>query len=373
MLLFASLLLSTAGQAANSVGVIKFAYGDVTIASSSGETRKAEKNEDLMKDELIVTGAASIAIIQLKDDSRMTLRPRSKFRVTQLNMDDNSTQSAVLNLLRGGLRLVTGLIGKVNPTGYRLNTSVATIGIRGTEFNTRVCGTDCAAEEKQHADSDAAAKIKEGLYVNVENGQVFLQNFAATEPLDLKQGESGYVSDLNTAPEKLSFIPAFLSLDKIPSPSQLDFDDIEISDDELEEIENTETERTDDSVKKEKVETTAVDIGGDWETDEVEYGDNLPRAAQIKFFGNDADLEFSLNQKGNKFKGEFDGDRDGEIKGEIDGDKVTFTFLLEARRGELKEGSGFWIMQDDGTLKGEFQISDRDLGRVSGTWVLEKD
>jgi hypothetical protein len=374
MLLFSSLLLSTVGQAAYSVGVLKFAYGDVTITSSSGDTRKAVKDEDLMKDELIVTGAASFAVIQLNDDSRMTLRPYSRFRVTQLVMDDNgndsSSQSAILNLLRGGLRLVTGLIGKANPTGYQLNTPVATIGIRGTEFNARICGTDCAAEEKRHADSDAAEKIKDGLYVNVDEGQVFLQNFAVGEPLDLRQGESGYVSDLNSLPLKLSFIPAFLSLDKLPSPSQLDFDDIEISDDELEEIENAAEERTDSANKEE---ATGLNIAGDWETDDVEYGLDLPQAAKYYFFGNNADLEFTLSQKGNKFEGEFEGDRDGVIKGEIDDDKVTFTFLLEAKRGELKEGTGFWIMQDDGSLEGEFQINDREHGIVRGFWTLERD
>lgn len=378
IILFLSLFLSTVVQAADPVGTLKYAHGNVTIESSSGETRKAVIDDDLMQNELVVTGAASIAVIQLNDDSRMTLRPYSAFRVSQLDMgdegnDSSSSLSAVLNLLRGGLRLVTGLIGKKNPAGYRLNTPVATIGIRGTEFNTRICNTDCAAEEKQLASSDAAAEIKEGLYVNVDDGQIFLQNFAAGEPLDLRRGESGYVSDLNSLPVKLNFIPAFQVLDKIPSPSQLDFDDIQISDDELEANDIAAEVGVVAITSANEVEATELNIAGEYETDKVKYDKGLPHAARKYFFGSNADLEFTLRQKGDKIEGEFEGDRDGVIKGKIDDDEVTFTFQLEALGGKLKEGEGTWIVQEDGSLKGDFLIRDQQHGIIRGFWTLVKD
>ncbi len=377
IILILSMFLSTLVQAADPVGTLKFARGDVTIESSSGETRKAVKDDDLKQNELIVTGAASIAVIQLKDDSRMTLRPYSAFRVNQLDMgdegnDSSSNQSAVLNLLRGGLRLVTGLIGKANPPGYRLNTPVATIGIRGTEFNTRICGSDCAAEEKQLTDSDAAAKIKEGLYVNVDEGRIFLQNFAVGEPLELQQGESGHVSDLNSLPVKLSFIPAFQSLDKIPSPSQLDFDNIQISDDESQAIDSPVGVAVVAATSASEEEATELNIAGEYETDEVKYR-GLPPADRQWFFGANPDLEFTLTQKGDKIEGEFEGDRDGVIKGKIDDEEVTFTFQLEALGGEFKEGAGTWIVQEDGSLKGDFKIRDQRRGIIRGYWTLIKD
>ena len=102
------------------------------------------------------------------------------------------------------------------------------MGIRGTEFNTRICISDYAAEEGQLAGGDAAANIKEGLYVNVDEGPIFLENDAIGKPLDLLPGESAYVADLSSLPVKLDSVPAFESLDKLPSPSQLDFDNIQI-------------------------------------------------------------------------------------------------------------------------------------------------
>ena len=376
IILISSLFLSTVGQAADPVGVLKFTRGDVTVKSESGEIRKAVKGDNLMQFELIVTGTAGIAVIQLNDNSRMTLRPYSKFRVDLLNTDDDSNdssnqQSAVLNLLRGGLRLVTGFIGKENPAEYRLITTVATIGIRGTEFSTRICISDCAAEERQLAGNDAAAKIKEGLYVNVDKGQIFLKSGAVGEPLDLIQGESGYIADLKSIPVKLSLVPAFQALDKIPSPSQLDFDNIQISDDVLQAIES-EAEVAEDTTASASDEAVAeLDISGTYEAD-ITYGPELVYALRNDFFGADPDIEFTLTQKGDKIKGEFSGDRDGTIKGKIDDEEVTFEFLLEAKRGELKEGAGTWIVQEDGSLKGDFTIRDRDRGIVRGRWTLTK-
>ena len=40
----------------------------------------------------------------------------------------------LFNFIRGGMRTVSGAIGKVNRNNYRVQTPVATIGIRGTSY-----------------------------------------------------------------------------------------------------------------------------------------------------------------------------------------------------------------------------------------------
>jgi len=376
IILFSSLFLPATGQAADSVGVIKFVRGDVTIESTGSESRKAVKGDSLMQNELVVTGAASLAVIQLADDSRMTLRPISEFRVNRMDIDedsnDSSSQVAVLNLLRGGLRLVTGLVGKLNPAGYRLSTPVATIGIRGTEFNTRICSSDCAAEENQLEGSDAAAEINEGMYVSVDQGRVFVENFAAGDPLELQQGESGYVADLYSLPIKLSLIPAFQVLDKIPSPGQLDFDNIEIPDSALQANESALPDAGDASAAPSAA-AAGRDISGTYEIDDISYGPDLPLADRRWFFGASPDIEFTLTQEGNNIQGEFEGDRDGTLKGKIDGEVVTIDFLFEALGGEYKDGTATWTVQDDGSLVGDFSVQDGQRGVVWGAWTLEKN
>ncbi len=114
-----------------------------------------------------------------------------------------------------------------------------------------------------------------------------------------------------------------------------------------------------------------LDISGTYEA-EVSYSKALPGADRKHFFGSNPDLEFTLTQKGDKIKGEFSGDRDGTIKGKIDDEEVTFEFYLEAYGGEIKDGAGTWIVEEDGTLNGDFKIRDQARGIVRGRWILTK-
>lgn len=54
----------------------------------------------------------------------------------------------MVRLIKGGLRAITGAIGKAKPEAVRINTATATVGIRGTSFDARICDSDCAREER---------------------------------------------------------------------------------------------------------------------------------------------------------------------------------------------------------------------------------
>jgi hypothetical protein len=76
---------------------------------------------------------------------------------------EHSNNSFLLDLITGGLRSVTGLIGKTNPQGVRITTPTATVGVRGTDFELSLLDKDTA---------DAQA----GLYNRVFEGTTFLEN-----------------------------------------------------------------------------------------------------------------------------------------------------------------------------------------------------
>jgi hypothetical protein len=144
------LVLLPFAAGAQEVGKIKYARGAVTLQKADGsDARLAGAGDLILQGEVIKTGPKSFAIINLQDDTRMTLRPKTTFSVEQMNAQKDDKASALLRLFRGGLRTVTGFISKFNPGGYRVKTAVATIGIRGTEFDTRLCEQEeCADENK---------------------------------------------------------------------------------------------------------------------------------------------------------------------------------------------------------------------------------
>ena len=384
--------ISPVTATADSVGTLKFVRGDVTIVDDAGQSQRAQTGASLIRNERVVTGAGGIAVIRLHDDSRMVLRPDSDFRVKQLvRSGSNSNQSAILDLLRGGLRLVTGLVGRANPEAYRLNTPVATIGIRGTEFNTRLCAADCAAEEARLAGNSAAQNISEGLYVNVDDGDVFLRNFSLDDALELEEGEAGYVADFSSSPAKLDVVPAFQRLDRIPSPEDLDIDDVELPDDLIDALDAAATTAaavggaavaaavvaSGDETAAPAVVATEVagdrNVAGTYEIDDISYSATTPLSDRKWFFGANPDIEFELTQEGDQVRGEFSGDRDGRIlKGEIKNDELTIKFYLEALGGEVKDGTATFTVGSDGSLTGDFNVRDQQRGVIRGTWVLEK-
>jgi hypothetical protein len=68
------------------------------------------------------------------DGAKVTLRPQSEMIIEEYSyMED--VDGGTLNLLSGGLRIVTGAIAKSNPENYYLNTPTALMGVRGTEFS----------------------------------------------------------------------------------------------------------------------------------------------------------------------------------------------------------------------------------------------
>jgi len=139
--------LSLASLAAVEVGEVTFSRGLVTGQIDGEQPRIIGKGVGLHNGETLNTGSRAFALIELIDGTRMTLRPSTTFKIENVSTQQGS-ENALLSLFRGGLRALTGLISKRNPNAFRINTSVATIGIRGTEFDARLCeGSECQEEE----------------------------------------------------------------------------------------------------------------------------------------------------------------------------------------------------------------------------------
>jgi len=134
------------------VGDVLFSRGVVTAGPKGGDVRFLGKGEALYEGDVITTGARSFAVIHMIDGGKITIRPETVFAVEEYTFD-KGRDSAVLRLFKGGLRAVTGLIAKRNQKrGYRLHTPTAVVGVRGTEFDARLCEEGDCADEAQEAE-----------------------------------------------------------------------------------------------------------------------------------------------------------------------------------------------------------------------------
>ncbi|MGE0559486.1 MAG: FecR domain-containing protein, partial [Burkholderiales bacterium] len=120
--------------------------GTALVERSGQLPRLLGAGERLDERDVINVARDSWAILEFSDQTRITLRPNTVFRLDSYKAD--APESMLLGLVKGGLRVVTGLFGKRNPDSVKFRTAVATIGIRGTEFDARLCDADCAAEAR---------------------------------------------------------------------------------------------------------------------------------------------------------------------------------------------------------------------------------
>ena len=120
---------------ANSVGTVIFITGDVSVKRADSSVIQAEKNLSLNGGDTIETRQGRVQF-SLVDGGRISLQPNSIFKINKYEFSgkEDGSEFAFMELIKGGLRTITGLIGHKNRERYQLKTSVATIGIRGTEF-----------------------------------------------------------------------------------------------------------------------------------------------------------------------------------------------------------------------------------------------
>ncbi len=147
-------LLALGMAQAQTVGEVEFARG-VGFAHSPGQApRTLGKGLALQQGDRLTTAEGGTAIVRLADGTRMTLRPNSELLVQQFQYKEQaSDNSMVMQLLRGGFRAITGLISKASPHAAKVQTATATIGIRGTDFDARLCTTDCKSESTRVTDA----------------------------------------------------------------------------------------------------------------------------------------------------------------------------------------------------------------------------
>jgi hypothetical protein len=135
-LIFIGLLLITASTFADdNRGRVMYIRGSVTaIDGTTGVPRILRADSRVRLGEIIETGPKSVVQIVFPDRSMLHVKSDSKIKVEEFNFTKAKPEDddMVVNIFKGGMRSLTGLVGKRNPDKVRYKTPVATIGIRGT-------------------------------------------------------------------------------------------------------------------------------------------------------------------------------------------------------------------------------------------------
>ena len=198
-LLLTILFSFCAAAHAEVVGRVLIAAGDTSVIRHNQELRIAVgapvEDQDTLK-----TGPASNMQVRFTDESVVSLRDQSLLKIDEYKFTgkQDGMEKAFFNLVKGGFRTITGLIGKVNKTNYGVKTATATIGIRGTHFALLYC-----------SEGNCGVAAKNGLYGGVSGGIIAAKN--RTGEYQYGSGDYFFVPSEDEPAKKLIGPPDFLA------------------------------------------------------------------------------------------------------------------------------------------------------------------
>jgi hypothetical protein len=189
------------------VGRVLLAAGD-TVAVRGDQTVRLAFGAAVQDRDRLRTGPASNLQVRFSDESIVSLRENSELRIDEYRYAgrEDGSERAFFSLLKGGLRVITGLIGRANNKNYRMSTTTATIGIRGTDYATRLCQKDCS-----YSDGTVA---RDGLYGRVLGPSHGTNRIDVANDADQKvfgMNENFFVADIKSRIESLLVPPDFVS------------------------------------------------------------------------------------------------------------------------------------------------------------------
>ena len=185
-LLFICLLLLPFQASAELVGHVILAKGSVIAVSNNGENRALKRRSKIMSGDVIKTGTNSSVQIRFVDKALMTIKANTEMDITEYQLakpNAGQKEKAIMKLVKGGFRTISGQIGKGDKSAYKVDTPAASIGIRGTNY-----------EVQQEASGDfVMAVYSGGISVKNESGSIELGlgsdfNFTRVSPKGAPKG-----------------------------------------------------------------------------------------------------------------------------------------------------------------------------------------
>jgi hypothetical protein len=194
-LLLGAGVLSGAASAAGAVGQVTHLSGTLVAKRADGSTKLFSVKSEVQEGDTLATEQDTYARIKFSDGAEVVMRPSSQLKIAaySFNQAKPEADNVLMNMLKGGLRAVTGLVGKRNRDAVNFGAVTATIGIRGTHFGALICQNDCGG-----VPTVSGKPPENGLHLDVADGAIVVKNTAGEQMIS--SGQFGFVKSASTPP-----------------------------------------------------------------------------------------------------------------------------------------------------------------------------
>lgn len=130
-LLLALLALAPQAWAQQAVARVTLLAGAVQRIDAREQTHLLDTGSEVFEGDRIQAGLGALVHLRFMDGAHVGLRENSELKIAAYRADPAAID---LQLVKGAVRQVTGSIARQQPQSYKLNTPIAAIGVRGTDF-----------------------------------------------------------------------------------------------------------------------------------------------------------------------------------------------------------------------------------------------
>jgi hypothetical protein len=119
------------------VGEATMVIGQARLINPEGETKPLGRGAAVREGDRIETGAGGHVHLKFVDGGRISVRPASRLQIENYSHTDQQPALTAIRfkLDEGVVRSITGTWGEAARDRFRLNTPLAAIGVKGTDFS----------------------------------------------------------------------------------------------------------------------------------------------------------------------------------------------------------------------------------------------
>jgi hypothetical protein len=123
-------------HAVDTAGTVSFVIGSAQADQAGQASQAIVRGANVFVGQTIVTGINGHVHLKMIDGAAVIVRPSSRLKIEEYVYDAlNPSKSRIkISLETGVVRSITGKAGEASKESFRLNTPLAAIGIRGTDF-----------------------------------------------------------------------------------------------------------------------------------------------------------------------------------------------------------------------------------------------
>lgn len=167
------------------VAAVDFTEGQAVARDAAGQERTLAKGDGIARGDSVITGDGRVQL-RFLDEGYLSIYANTEFLIEDYfyGGQADGSETAAFRLVQGGIRALTGAIGKANRDNYSVATTIGTIGIRGTGYT---------------------AEMGEGMRASVSEGAIALANRAGE--LLVRPGQTGFMASADSPPTLVSQRP----------------------------------------------------------------------------------------------------------------------------------------------------------------------